>query len=83
MMRKLYVLIQFGFSIGTGVQVYEKLAPREQHFEEMKTRTRSRDAAKPLIVGTVRQILARIFPVLRAQCVLGFESILGRPSETR
>ena len=40
---------------------FERLAPREQHFEEMKTGMRARDAAKLLIVGTVRQISDRVF----------------------
>jgi len=56
------------------------MAPREQHFEEMKTGTRSRDAAKPLIVGTVRQISERVFGLGALRRDLCFELILGGPN---
>ena len=41
------------------------MAPREQHFEEMKMGTRSREAAKLLIIGMVRQISGCGFPIRR------------------
>jgi hypothetical protein len=50
------------------------MAPREQHFEEMKMGTRARDAAKLLIVGTVRQISGCGF---RARCAAGAISVLS------
>jgi hypothetical protein len=45
----------------THASKWKYLAPREQHFEEMKMGTRSRDTAKLLIVGTVRQISSVVF----------------------
>jgi hypothetical protein len=49
------------------------MAPREQHFEEMKMGTHSRDAAKLLIVGTVRQNSERVSGSARCRRDLCFE----------